>query len=209
MSSILSLFVLLFGVGYAHHRAVDQLREHLRLLREWAAGHAGGGWSEDDITPADRLKWMMPTWSIIPNFSGAAISQLTLLQSIALHPSLIPYLVRTAQSIETFNHAIARHEAFKTSRPDLYLDVQEKIRKGLKGVFGTAGEPPADATQEAVNAVAALAALAPEEQRYANTLRSILASVHLQTIGSPGGSGLRQHVGELVREFERFHGPLA
>lgn len=209
VAGILSFAVLVGTLGYAHHQAIGHLRAHIELLRSWACGHKGEGWSEDEVTPADRLTWMFPHWSIVPNFSGPAISQLTLLSNIAVHPDLTPYLVNTAQSVEAFNHAIARHESFKTSRPDLFLSVQEKLANGTVAVFGRPGPPPAGATQAQVNDALSAATLSGEELRYANTLGGILLTLHVQTIGHPSGKGMRRHVGELVREFERLHDSLS
>lgn len=205
-SGVLGFALVLGGLGWAQRVAVSQMRLHIQLAEFWAAGHDGEGWREDSLKPADKLRWSHPRFSVVKNFSAGVLTELGLHEQFLIRPELMRPLASVAQSLESLNQAIERHESFKVADLSLYLSVQGKLSRAMKDVLGSAEEPPDDLSQDSLNLVITRAGLTDTEMAWMTTSASLLQTVHVVFIGDRSGKGLCRHVHDLRLEFDRWHG---
>lgn len=203
VASVLSFILLVVGYDLGRRQSIAHLCAHVEVLQIWAAGHDGSGWDRSTITPADELIWRNPAWNVVINESGGGLSQLTIDSSIFLPRELTPYIVRTAQSVASFNQALLRYEAFKLGDIRLMLTTQDKLSRAFSASFGGSTLPPPDTTVTQLRAVLQRAGLTEEEEAYSHMLFKMMAMLHVETIGRDGGKGLARHVAALAVEMRR------
>ncbi len=206
LASIATFLAALMVYGQASRQAKAHLRAHLELLEHWVAGNYGTGWSPATITPANQLRWMLPEWHVIKNHSAGPISQLSLLQQFTIDPRLTPSIVRVSQALKALNDAIDRVENFKLSEPDRFTVVAAVLRVRMDQALGVDAMPAADLTQEQLDKVMCQIAFDDRDRIWLLTMRRMVQSLYLDSIGTDESYGLRSAVTQLRRQFDLLHG---
>lgn len=191
ISAIATFALLVVGYGAGRRQARRHLSTHMRILSHWCAGPNGQGWDVDSITPANRLDWIHPRYSVVPQFSADPIADLGLLQNVFMPEALIGPIAEVSQSLLAFNARLATIEEMKRNDVRLYLIVGKKLNTGLREVFGDDNRPaPRDATLPQLHAVIAAADLDEAELRWVEVIGGMMETLHTEFIGKPEGTGL-------------------
>ena len=207
-AGLLSLVTVLATIGYAKRHAVATLQAHLEIMRWWAAGPAGDGWTDRAVRPIERLLWRCPQWSVIGLYSGQTLVGLSLLTNLVLSHSLVPPLAAVTQSVESFNAAVAKCDAFRLANIDRYSAVSWKMDRAIEKVLGAAVRPDETLTESQYDEIIKAAGLTGEETLWSVTLARLWQAVHVAHIGGSGGGGLHQKLRALSEAVSAHHGDV-
>ena len=202
VASILTLGVAVAFYAAGKRQAKAHLAAHLESLRPWCLGPHGTGWARPDITPANRLDWMHPRYSVLPQFSAEPIASLGLLQNVFIPEGLVAPIAQLNQSLQLFNARLSAIEELKRGDVTLFMRIGEKLSAGLKEVFGSDQPAPREATEAQLKDVLRRAKLDDLELRWVNVIGGSMETLHADFIGTHKTGRLAYHFARLQTAFD-------